>query len=189
MSTSKDQTWVIQCENGEHTIEIAYEEENSDYAAIRIDSKKHKVIKAVRMFNFEYFFTVEEKQCSIVKLTTEKTVRLQVDGEYVGIDEPYVKIPKVPPLVTIFIILNVIIVVGFVIYNIATRFFKIGFFIIMAAFLLCGFPIKHIANYPFTDSVPIKKQNIIKYTIVIISELLFLTVAIWMFSVHINEFL
>lgn len=189
MADKRNREWIVECEDGNHTVSLIYEAENADFAIVYIDGRRTKTIRVASMFNFEYCFNVCEKQCSIVKLNTEKQVRFSVDQKYVDSDDLYVKIPKVPLVVNILMLINLIVLIVFTGYNIfSSNPFVIGIFGLFFAFIILGLPIKYIGNYPYPETGNVNKFKKIKTLVITISEILYLATAVVFWIICINNF-
>jgi len=187
MDISKEQ-WVIHCETGTHVVCLNYI--NSNNATLFVDDKVIDNIKVKHFFNFEYKFKVEEQECSIVKLVTDKTFGFVVNGEYQNKSRKYNPITNIPFLTWFALFADLIVLIGFTFFtfsvdlSLRNKMFCIMLFMIST--LVITYFIRVICNSPCV----IKKHThnlMFRSSLIIIIEIVYSFISLGLFDL-VNRF-
>ena len=181
MDVSKEQ-WVVQCQDGVHIVSLCYLDYS--YANLLIDENVIAKIKTNHFFNYEYKFNVKEKQCSIVKLVTDKSFGFVSDGEYQNKPRKYNPVTKVPKLTWVFLIIDIIISIALITlllfrgFSIESDMVWILSVLTYTSFII--YCMRVVCNAPVVFKNP-KKNLALRCFVVSIIELVFIAIAIGMF--------
>ena len=182
MDISKEQ-WVVNCENGTHVVSLNYSDSNN--ATLFVDDKVIDNVKVNHFFNFEYKFKVEEQECSIVKLVTDKTFGFVVNSEYQNKSRKYNPITNIPVLTWIALFADLIAFIGFIVFtfsvdlSLRNKMFCIMLFMIST--LVTTYFIRVICNSPCV--IKNHTQNLLfRSSLIIIIEIAYSFISLGLFD-------
>lgn len=182
MDNSKDQ-WVVNCKDAKHIVSLHYTK--SFYADLYVDDKLIDSIKINHFLNYEYKFNVQEKECSIVMLVTDKSVGFVVDGEYQNKNRKYVPITKTPVLTWIALSIDLIVLSSFIIcvfntdLSLHNKMFVSMLFSIFA--LVLTYFIRVVSNSPCVIKNPMR-NSMFRCLCIVIIEIAYILIAIGMIN-------
>lgn len=183
MHNSKEQ-FVVNHSEGSSLVELCYTGNN--FADLYVDDKLIDRIKIVHFLNFEYTFNVREKQCSIVKLVTDKTIGFVVDGKYQNKDRNYAPITKTPILTWIVLSIDLIVLIIYAIYVFQIDSIRLdGKLLLVVEFTMFSFILTYFIRVVCNSPCVIKNPThnlMFRCFLIIVTEIIFAFVAFGMFS-------